>query len=219
MLQIERGVTAVIGGGGKSTLLRSLAEELSAQGRVIVATSTKMFVPEWCPVLLDAELDDVEAALEEHAVVCVGAIHEPTGKLDAPNLSFADLAKRADWVLVEADGAKMLPLKAHAQHEPVIPACANRVVCVVGIDGVGQPVSQACHRAERFAELAGATPDDAVTPDMVAAVLEAERLHDVILINKVDAAKDWQAAERIASLSSVPVVAGSLWRNEFRCLR
>lgn len=225
MLQIERGFTAIIGGGGKSTLLRALAAECSQFGTVIVATSAKMLVPDWCPVLLDATLGEIESALAEAlaqggpAVICVGTIHEPSGKLDAPQLSFDDLVKLADYVLVEADGAKMLPLKAHERHEPVIPACANRVVCVVGIDGVGGPISQTCHRAERFAQLADASVNEAVTPEMVAAVLEAECLHDVVLINKVEAAADWRAAERIAALSDVPVVAGSLWENEFRCLR
>lgn len=220
MLQIEPGLTAIIGGGGKSTLLRELADELSPHGPVIVATSTKMFVPEWCPVVLgDATLDDVRAALAKASIVCVGSIHEPTGKLDAPRLAFSELVNLADYVLVEADGAKMLPLKAHADHEPVIPACANRVVCVVGIDGIGLPIEQTCHRKERFAYLAGAAVGDAVTPEMVAAVLEAEGLHDVVLINKVETANDWEAVERMATLLEAPVVAGSLWRKDIRCLR
>ncbi|MFR2918534.1 MAG: hypothetical protein ACLTCF_06600, partial [Eggerthellaceae bacterium] len=48
-MHIQPGFTAIIGGGGKTTLLRVLANELSAQARVIVSTSTKMMMPEWCP--------------------------------------------------------------------------------------------------------------------------------------------------------------------------
>ena len=211
-------MTAIIGGGGKSTLLHALADELSKHARVIVATSTKMYVPDWCPVLLSAELGDVESALATSPLVCVGSIHEPTGKLDAPRVAFSDLTGIADYVLVEADGAKKLPLKAHAEHEPVIPACANRVVYVVGIDGVGAPISQTCHRPELYAQLASASVDETVTPEMVATVLESESLHDVVLINKVETESDWQKAENIAALVKTPVIAGSLWRNEFRCL-
>lgn len=218
-MRIQRGVTAIIGGGGKSTLLHALADELSKHARVIVATSTKMYVPDWCPVLLSTELSDVESALATSPLVCVGSIHEPTGKLDAPRVAFSDLAGIADYVLVEADGAKKLPLKAHAEHEPVIPACTNRVVYVVGIDGVGVPISQACHRPELYAQLASTSVDETVTPEMVATVLEAESLHDVVLINKVETESDWQKAESIAALTKTPVIAGSLWRNEFRCLR
>ena len=185
---------------------------------MIVATSTKMYVPDWCPVLLSAELSDVESALATSPLACVGSIHEPTGKLDAPRVAFSDLADIADYVLVEADGAKRLPLKAHAEHEPVIPTCTNRVVYVVGIDGVGVPISQACHRPELYAQLASTSVDETVTPEMVAAVLEAESLHDAVLINKVETESDWQKAESIAALVKTPVVAGSLWRNEFRCV-
>lgn len=280
-LHIPRKTTAIIGSGGKSTLLRALAEELATGGaagarfaaaetatdklqvgtspnedrptekvagdkpsvgggepstgrpaakgtaiaeaarraHVIVATSTKMFVPNWCPVLLDPAMDEVRLALSTHPIVCVGRIHGPTGKLDAPRMAFSELEAAADYLLVEADGAKMLPLKAHAEHEPMIPECAKRTVWVVGIDGVGSPISQACHRAERFAQLADASTADAVTPEMVARVLEAEGLHDMVLINKVESDNDWRAAERIAALCTTPVVAGSLWRKEFRCLR
>ena len=168
MLHIQRGLTAIIGGGGKSTLLRALAEELSRDARVVVATSTKMYVPDWCSVVLGASPDDVQAALSEAPIVCAGSIHLPTGKLAEPRVAFADLVRLADYVLVEADGAKKLPLKAHAEHEPVIPACAGRTVCVVGVDGIGAPVSQTCHRPQRFAQLAGVSVDDAVTPGAVA---------------------------------------------------
>ena len=219
MLQIKPGVTAIIGGGGKTTLLRTLAEELSAQARVIVATSTKMRVPDWCPVLLDASLREVKAALAESPVVCVGRIRESTGKLDAPNLPFDALAALADYVLVEADGSKGLPLKAHAPHEPVIPECASNVICVVGIDGVDKPISQVCHRAERYAQLVGTSVDSLVTLQMVADVLEAEHLHQVVYINKVETDAEWGAAREIALRINAPVVAGSLWGNTFQCLR
>ena len=196
-----------------------MAEELSRDARVVVATSTKMYVPDWCPVVLSASPDDVRAALSEAPIVCAGSIHPPTGKLAEPRVAFADLVCLADYVLVEADGAKKLPLKAHAEYEPVVPACAGRTVCVVGVDGIGLPVSQVCHRPQRFAQLAGVSVGDAVAPEAVAAVLRAERLHDVVLINKVEAPADWQAARRIAALCETPVVAGSLWRDGLRCLR
>lgn len=109
MLHIQRGLTAVIGGGGKSTLLRALAEDLSRDARVVVATSTKMHVPDWCPVVLGASPDDVQAALLEAPIVCAGSIHLPTGKLAEPRVAFSDLVRLADYVLVEADGAKKLP--------------------------------------------------------------------------------------------------------------
>ena len=219
MLQITPGVTALIGGGGKTTLLRTLAEELSQNARVIVATSTKMLVPDWCPAVLEPSVGLVAAALECSPCVCVGSIHAKTGKLDAPYVGFSNLSKAADYVLVEADGSRGLPLKAHAGHEPVIPVCAVRTVCVVGVDGIGEPISRVCHRPEIFAQLAGVSVQSTATPETVAAVLAAEHLHDVLFVNKVEQPGQWQDAKKIASYSATPVVAGSLWRGKFQCLR
>lgn len=219
LLQIAPGVTALIGGGGKTTLLRALAEELSQRARVIVATSTKMLVPDWCPVVLEASAASVTATLEQSPCVCVGSLHAETGKLDAPCLGFSELARLAKYVLVEADGSRGLPLKAHEGHEPVIPACASRTVCVVGADGIGDVISQVCHRPKVFAQLAGVPAQGAATPEAISAVLASEHLHDVLYINKVEHPSQWADAERIASYSATPVVAGSLWKGEFRCLR
>ena len=43
LLDIRPGVTAVIGGGGKTTLLRTLGEELSRTHTVLLCTTTKIF--------------------------------------------------------------------------------------------------------------------------------------------------------------------------------
>ena len=40
LLNIQRGLTAITGSGGKTTLLYALARELSAEARVIVCTTT-----------------------------------------------------------------------------------------------------------------------------------------------------------------------------------
>ena len=44
-LGIQPGVTAVIGGGGKTTLLRVLGEELSRAGTPVILATTTKFLP------------------------------------------------------------------------------------------------------------------------------------------------------------------------------
>mgnify|MGYP004623946903 FL=1 len=216
LLGVERGVTALIGGGGKTTLMYTLAEELRHRGTVVVTTSTHIQRPEQYPVLTAA--DDVAAALAEHGAVCV-ASESPEGKLCAPALSFEALAALADFVLVEADGSKRLPLKAHAPHEPVIPVNARRIIYVVGADGFGRPIRQVCHRPERYAALCGAAEDDLVTPALEAKVLHAEG-YDTgwVYINKVETAEGWRNAEALAALLPGKVITGSLWERVYRGL-
>ena len=216
LLGVERGVTALIGGGGKTTLMYTLAEELRRHGTVIVTTSTHIQRPEQYPVLTAA--DDVAAALAARGAVCV-ASESPEGKLCAPALSFETLAALADFVLVEADGSKRLPLKAHAPHEPVIPANARRTICVVGADGFGRPIRQVCHRPERYAALCGASEDGIVTPALETKVLHAEG-YDTgwVFINKVETPEDWRNAEALAARLPGKVLAGSLRERVYRGL-
>lgn len=218
LLSVEKGVTALIGGGGKTTLMAALAEELRPRGSVVITTSTHIQRPSQYPLLLTADPAVVSAALTEHGVVCVAA-EGPEGKLTAPALSFDVLRALADFVLVEADGAKRLPLKAHAPHEPVIPSCARQTIYVVGADGFGRPIRQVCHRPERYAALCGAAEDDIVTPARQAAVLRAEG-YDTgwVYINKVETAADRANAGALAALLPGTVVAGSLWEKRYRVL-
>ena len=217
LLQIGRGVTAIIGGGGKTTLMELLAEELSQKGSVVLTTTTHIRSPAQYETLTDADEALVSAALSHSRVVCVGEAAEE-GKLCAPRLSIETLARLADFVLVEADGSKGLPLKAHAAHEPVIPPCAQRVVAVAGIDGIGKPVSEVCHRSARYAQLAGVNEDSIVTPEIAARVINAEGYGDRVYINKVESAADYEAAQAMANEFSCPVIAGSLHQGVYVCL-
>ena len=45
LLEIGLGLTALIGGGGKTTLMYHLAAELRQQGTVLVCTTTKIWPP------------------------------------------------------------------------------------------------------------------------------------------------------------------------------
>ena len=178
-LSIPRGVTAVIGSGGKTTLLRTLSRELP--GTVLLATTTHILPFEGVPLVTDGGEAAVRRALAESRVVCVGT-PAAEGKLTAPSLPFSVLTRLADYVLVEADGSRRLPLKAHAPHEPVIPPEAKRVLCVVGARGFGRPIREAVHRPEVFCTLTGTQPGDTASPENVMQALAAEGLSRTFLL-------------------------------------
>jgi len=197
LLEIRPGVTAIIGSGGKTSLMLQLCRELP--GRVIVCTSTRIYPPQ------DLPLAEHVSELLPGEKCCVGTPAEQ-GKLAMPRQSFAELAALADYVLVEADGSKGLPLKAHLEHEPVIPGCANQTVQVLGLSGLGKPIREAAHRAERYAALCGKAVTEPVTAEMAAEVLLAENFHDRVVLNQSDAAD----GSALAALLSCPVICASL---------
>lgn len=214
-LCIRPGVTSVIGSGGKSTLLARLAEELRAKGATVALATTTHFMPfEGIATVTGHDVDEVRAALAAGGVACVAVPAEgpagAAGKLGPGALVPAELARLADYVLVEADGSRRLPLKAHAAWEPVVPAGSTQSVLVVGASGFGQPVREAVHRPERFCELARCSPDDVATPDAVAAVIRAEGLASRVTVNQCEGEGALACARRLEALLDVPVAAGSL---------
>lgn len=207
-LALPKGVTAIIGSGGKTTLMLLLAQRLP--GRVIIGTTTKIYPPTQVPVFTEVSApEQIAAALQEHGKICVGTKLE-NGKLSAPQIAVETLTQLADYVILEADGSKHLPLKAHLAFEPVIPACAKRRLLVVGMSGIGAPICQAAHRPERFAALAGKCQQAIATPADVAKVIEREALCDTVLCNQAETTLARSAAEEIASYLPVQTFACAL---------
>lgn len=209
LLKIEKGVTAIIGSGGKTTLLRTLSGELP--GRVLLCTSTHFQGYADLPTVLDPTEADLRKALAAHPIVCAAG-RSPTGKLVDCGLPYETLADLAEFVLVEADGSRRRPLKAHARHEPVIPPCTRQVICVVGLSGLHRPVSEVVHRPELFCPLVGCTPEDEATPERVARALVQEHLADTYFLNQAESDSALQDAKIIASHlkpQGFSVVAGS----------
>ena len=209
LLRVGRGVTSVIGSGGKTSLLAALARELPGTVALTTTTHVRPFAGV-TTLVTSADADDVRAALAESRVICVGSRAEKDGKLVTPELGMDVLAALADYVLVEADGSRALPLKAHAPWEPVVPAGSAQTILVVGASGLGRPVREVAHRPERFCELAGCAPDDAATPELVACVIAAEGLATRVLVNQADTDELLAHARELARRLDVPVVAGSL---------
>jgi len=61
-----------------------------------------------------------------------------------------------DVVLVEADGSKHRPVKAPAEHEPVIPSGTDVVIGCIGLDCLGKPLDEhSVHRPGLFSAISG----------------------------------------------------------------
>jgi molybdenum cofactor cytidylyltransferase len=168
---------ALVGGGGKTTTMFSLARAMPSP--VIVAATAHMAVEQLA--LADQHFfvntpADVIAHLPSGLTFFSGA-ENSTGKTVGLTLDNAravkELADRyAAPFFIEADGSKCLPLKAPAEHEPPIPDFVDTVIYVVGLSGLGQPLdAEHVHRPDRFARLAGLSPGEAVTPEAIAQVL------------------------------------------------
>ena len=137
---------AIIGSGGKTTAMLTLAKACSSQ-RVLVTTTTHIYpITEAQELLINPDAQHLQAALSLPGIVCAGMAAKE-GKLSGlPEDLFSLGRSWADITLCEADGSRQHPLKLHQEGEPVIPAECDLCLIVLGLSALGQTVPQAVHR-------------------------------------------------------------------------
>jgi molybdenum cofactor cytidylyltransferase len=216
-LRVTRGsVVSFVGGGGKTTSMFRLADELSSEGARVVTTTTTHISKEQvriapAAITLD-EIDQLTARLNQHGHCLL--IGPPDGKgrvYGASSELIAELHGRpdVDVVLVEADGSRSLPFKAPGQYEPVVPEATTILAPIAGLNSIGQPLDEShVHRSELAAELAQQPLGSAITPRTLARVLShpqgggkncppGARL--VPILNKADSDEALQQANEAAT--------------------
>lgn len=208
----EQGIISLIGGGGKTSLLYKLGKELSFLGkRVVVTTSTHIFAPKQNQaglLLIDPQPETLKTAWKSTNLICVGGKSENL-KLNAPGNNFFEWCMDyANYVIVEADGARCCPFKAPKEGEPAIPLATNIVIGVAGIKAINYPISQVCHRPELVCEILGTSKDEPLTPKRMAEVIIStkgylkgveEKNNFRLVINQCDTEKEIALGKQVAS--------------------
>jgi molybdenum cofactor cytidylyltransferase len=179
---------AFVGAGGKSTTMFRLAREIidlnqfeESVKTVLVTTTTHL--GNWQKSLADTHYclispEDIELLVHDlpSGVVMIsgGQSNDRLGGLSPEVLDNVRLFAEASHIalLIEADGARMCPLKAPAEHEPAIPNFVDEVIVLSGLSGLGKPLtSEWVHRPEEFAGLSGLSMGETITPQAIASVM------------------------------------------------
>ncbi len=185
----DREHVAFVGGGGKTTLMRAMAHSFVASGIPTIATTTTKMAANQADGF-DLMIDPADEAV----LARLAASSSTEGSAAGPLMAWSRIdggkaigvsPERCDhWftasndttaVLVEADGARHRPFKAHGPFEPVIPSTATVVVSVIGADALGRVIADQCQRPLRVAALAGCSPYVRLTPVAAARVITHER--------------------------------------------
>lgn len=169
-------VVSAVGAGGKTTMLHRLADEYTRAGqRVVVTTTTHIIDEEKEYFLSDPSPEKIQEQLDKYWQVWAG-LPAPGRKLQAlPGPVFEELLTWRIPILVEADGARRMPLKAPAGHEPVIPGQTTHVLSVYGLDAVGRELSEVCFRSGLAEHLLDKKPTDVVTVSDIAFLASSEQ--------------------------------------------
>ncbi|HEX6551821.1 MAG TPA: selenium cofactor biosynthesis protein YqeC [Ktedonobacteraceae bacterium] len=180
-------LVSLVGAGGKTTTMYTLASELAGKGmHVVTTTTTNIYFPgqgETDTLIVSPEtptlLKMVNSAWKQHHRVTVAGRVIGAGKIGGVqvNQPFELLAKGgADIVIVEADGARHRMIKAPVEHEPVIPYRTNLAFLLMSAEAINQPLStEVAHRPERIASVLGIRQGDILTPARVARLMTSEQ--------------------------------------------
>ncbi|MBW1797851.1 MAG: putative selenium-dependent hydroxylase accessory protein YqeC [Deltaproteobacteria bacterium] len=240
-----REYVALVGGGGKTTLMSALADELRLKGKsLITSTTTKVWnweVRNWPNVLFDpsdpASHEELKAALKKHGHAFVGRRVLESGKVEGISPGLAGFLYREtdiDYLILEADGAAGRPVKAPADHEPVIPSSATVVVAIMGLEAMGKPLKKEfVFRPEQFSKVTGLNHGERITPGALARIFQSPEglfkgapvsAKRIAFLNKLDLVADDQVARDLAALlvrgPQQPVelvVIGSILKGVYFC--
>lgn len=212
-LQAEHKMISLVGAGGKSTLMEHMTEVCKKDGRkVLLTTTTHIWKPEKWPWYESAY--EAVTAFTDHAVVVLGkqctcGKETSSKKLEYPGREeILSCMEIADVTLVEADGSKNKPCKVPGLHEPVILLESQAVVAVIGMEGLGKPIKDACFRIPQVLQLLKLTDENhCLTIGDYISILCSEKgaLKGVgqrtfyILLNQCDTENLIEQAKRVAN--------------------
>lgn len=220
-------ITAVIGSGGKTSLIHALKDEYLKQGKkVFVTTTTHMYVED--DTITHDDPNTIIDKLNTTGFAMAGLPASDNAKIGPLSLqSYHRICEYADEVLVESDGSKHFPLKYPKENEPVIPDNVNKIIIVCGLHGLNKKASGVVFRLEKAPDLLGIHADTIITPSHIQELIRKGYLEKLMTTNtisniEIHATHDGSLYQRaIASLLKADMDVSLIkkeWFQEKPCL-
>jgi probable selenium-dependent hydroxylase accessory protein YqeC len=173
----DGGVICFVGAGGKKTTLYAISRQY--HGRVALTSTSHMF--KYDDRFVDRVIEGYNGTWvddeQSRVVAFAGQTDTPNrvGGLKVDHIEEIWRSRKFGLLLIKADGARSLLVKAPAPYEPLIPSFANLVVPIASAQILGKPLTKdIAHRPELLAKIMGIDIGEKILPIHLALLLSSE---------------------------------------------
>ncbi|MDL2311146.1 putative selenium-dependent hydroxylase accessory protein YqeC, partial [Peptostreptococcaceae bacterium OttesenSCG-928-C18] len=133
----EKDILSLVGSGGKTITMYRLGRELN-KNKVLLTTSTKIGKIEIDNVITLEKFSDIEKMKISNEVYVSGNTINNNKFTGITNEQLEEVKDKFDYIIIEADGSKRLPLKGWRDKEPVILNSSNKTLGIIPFDLYGK---------------------------------------------------------------------------------
>ena len=191
-------VVALIGSGGKTTMIRTLARENRSSKRVFISNTLNMErIPESEVDFIDYKFREdysLNKYSEPGVYVLAYDIAPDNSLLGLPLEVLEKQVSSFELCLIECDESRQRPIKAWRPHEPVLLESTDMTLGILDITSIGLPISvETVHNLDVFCDFTGKKVGDIITrEDIKRLVLDPSMMFrsakgkKVLFINKAE---------------------------------
>ena len=234
----NKDIITIIGAGGKTSLMFSASSLLRNDYKVLVTTTTHIYIPDnnlydKIIMLTHFENENYNNILQnnKNGVYVIGSHIVNNSKIKGLTFNMLDkITPYFDVVIIEGDGSKEKSLKGWNDNEPVIYPKTTKTIGIVDISSIGIDINEEnIHRVDKFLEIINDYSNNKVNIEHLEKLILNEKGlfkfskgEKILFINKVeDINKRKNALNIIKDIKNEnqsyidKFVYGSIFNNEF----
>lgn len=232
-------VISIVGAGGKSTLMYTLAQELRKDYKCLVTTTTKIYLP------YKEQFDYMAVGTEEFnklkhnsnkGIYVYGSSINDENKLIGVNPAELEIdVPNFQYLLIESDGSKRKPIKGWNSTEPVVLSATTNTIGVISIEAIGNKINEDnIFRVKEFLDITNTCENHIISEaNIVSLIFHKYGLfknsagEKILFINKVENEDQWITAEKLinrilmenkANFIIDKIIVGSLLEKKYKYL-
>lgn len=193
-----KDIISIVGAGGKTSFMFKIAEELRRNNKVLITTTTKIYVPEkyrYDFLSIGQEKFYKYNTMMKNGIYVYGEkVNEENKVIGLCEKDLDKLKDQFDYIIIEADGSKRKPIKGWKDNEPVIYSKTNKTVGVLDIKTYKNKISnKTVHNCEQFCKITNSEIGKLITFESLSKMItnpngmfKASKGEKILFVNKAE---------------------------------